>query len=272
MHVVGGVAIAVDGELAADTRRGAGDPAAIVVQLEAARAATALRPSGRPAVERDSWAAFVDGDTFTLCTKDASREVARIELPRAGLDGRYLAHDDTPWCFGYPTDQLLVIHALGVAGGALMHGAAICGRDGALLCCGPSGAGKTTMSRAAAALGGRVLSDERTIVRPAPGGGWLLGGTPWPGEGGFADNASLPLRGLVLLEQSDQDRMAPLTPARALALLYRCHFPPLWDPIAAERTLAHLEQLVRDVPAVLFRNRKGPDAARALLDRVGGPA
>jgi len=152
-----------------------------------------------------------------------------------------------------------------------MHAAAIAGRDGALLVAGPSGAGKTTMSRATAELGAHVLSDERTIVRPASdGGGWLLGGTPWPGEGGFAENRSVPLRGLILLEEADADALSPLSPARALALLYRCHFPPLWDARASERTLGHLERLVRDVPAFLYRNRKGRDAAERLLAQVGG--
>ena len=69
-------------------------------------------------------------------------------------------------------------------------------------------------------------------MRPAPGErGWLVGGTPWPGEGGFAENRSVPLAGLVLIEQADRDELVPLSPARALALLYRCHFPPLWDPV-----------------------------------------
>jgi hypothetical protein len=152
-----------------------------------------------------------------------------------------------------------------------MHAAAIAGCDGGFLVAGPSGAGKTTLSRAAAAAGGRVLSDERTVVR-RDAGGWVLGGTPWPGEGGFAENRSVPLRGLILLEQADRDELSPISPARALALLYRCHFPPVWDPAAAERTLGHLERLVREVPAFLYRNRKSPDAGRPLLERLGGPA
>jgi len=163
-----------------------------------------------------------------------------------------------------------VIHTLGVAGGALMHAASIAGRDGALLVVGQSGAGKTTMSRAASAEGAHILSDERTIVRPATAGGWLVGGTPWPGEGGFAENRTVPLRGLIFLEQADHDELVPLSGARALALLYRCHFPPLWDPVACERTVDNLERLVRDMPALLFRNRKGRDAAQTLLARVGG--
>ncbi|MDB4971517.1 MAG: hypothetical protein JWN44_7206 [Myxococcales bacterium] len=272
MHVVGGVAIALDG----DCPTGAGEQSAespeIILRLTAARAEPPFRPAGTPAIEQDSWVAFVDGDMFKLCVKQPKLDEAmRIELPRGGLEGRYLWNDDWPYPFRYPIDQLLVIHMLGVAGGALMHGAAIGGRDGAFLVAGPSGAGKTTMSRAAAPQGAAVLSDERTILRPARGGGWMLGGTPWPGEGKFADNRSMALRGLILLEQSDRDELLPISPARALALLYRCHFPPHWDRVAAERTLDNLARVVRDIPAFLFKNRKGADAARMLLDRLGGP-
>ena len=50
----------------------------------------------------------------------------------------------------------------------------------------------------------------------ADGGGWLVGGTPWPGEGGFAENRSVPLRGLILLEQADRDELvAAVAGARA---------------------------------------------------------
>lgn len=276
-HVVGGVGIAIDGDLDPGEARSlavaSDEPAAIILRLTAERADGELRPGGSATIETDSWAAFLDGERVALCLKNArldGRTVMRVELARDGLDGRFLHADDWPHAIVYPIDQLLVVHALGVGGGALMHAAGICGRDGALLVSGPSGTGKTTMSRACAALGAPILSDERTIVRPAGDGGWLAGGTPWPGEGGFAENRSVPLRGLVVLEQAESDSLVPLSPARALALLYRCHFPPLWDAVAAERTLAHLERLVRDVPAYLFRNRKGADAARRLLELIGG--
>ena len=163
--------------------------------------------------------------------------MVRVELSRDGLEGRYLYDDDWPYLLQYPLDQLLVIHALGVAGGALMHAASIAGRDGAFLVAGPSGAGKTTMSLAAAPLGALVLSDERSVVRPAPGGGWLVGGTPWPGDGGFAEERSVPLRALILLEQSDRDELTADLARAGAGLLYRCHFLPLWDPIARERTV-----------------------------------
>ena len=282
-HLVGGVAIRLAGDMPADEAARGEGAATIELRLQTHVATVPLRPAGTPVIEVDSWVAFLDDDRFTLCIKDASAtplEVLRVELPRDGLAGHaYYRADAAPRPFAYPSDQLLTIHALGVGGGALAHAASIAGRDGAFLVAGPSGAGKSTMSRACSELGARILSDERTVVRPLAGrdgdaherGAWALGGTPWPGEGGFAHNSSAPLRGLVFLEQADRDELVAITPARALALLYRCHFPPVWDAKAAARVLDHLARLVEDVPAFVFHNRKGPASARLLLERLGGP-
>jgi hypothetical protein len=276
---VGGMAFAVDGDHPGLRAIGTLDcDCDVTLHLRARPCDEPLRPTGTPAFEVDSWAAFVDGNRLQLCGKSSARtpmEFTRFELDLRSLEGDLLFHGDMArLVFAFPIDQLLAIHTLAVAGGVLTHAAALAGRSGAFLVSGPSGAGKTTLSRAAHAVGARILSDERTIVRRAPDGdgGWLLGGTPWPGEGGFADNAALPLRGIMLLEQADRDELCPVSPARALALLYRCHFPPLWDAGASERTLQHLERLVREVPAFILRNRRGPDVARMLLDRLGGPA
>jgi hypothetical protein len=277
IRVVGGIAVTIDGDFTARPEwqklfTTSSEPPSLHLRLTAARATGALRPACAPMLECDSWASFLDRETVVICGKDASRspdEAMRIELPRNGLEGRYLYTHDWPYPVVYPFDQLLTIHTLGVGGGALVHAAGICGRDGALIVSGPSGTGKTTMSRSCAAVGADILSDERTIARRDPAG-WMTGGTPWPGEGGFAQNRSVPLRGLVVLEQANENELSRLSPGRALALLYRCHFPPVWDPAASERTLTHLEQLVREVPAYLLRNKRGPESAAMLLDLVGG--
>jgi hypothetical protein len=147
-----------------------------------------------------------------------------------------------------------------------MHGAGIVGARGGYLVVGPSGAGKTTMARAAAALpGARVLSDERSVVRPTPDG-WVLDGTPWYGEGQFAERATAPLAGVLWLEKSDRDELAPLPSARALANLFSCHFAPYWSEAGRLRTLAALERLVREVPVAILRNRRGGDGARLIVE------
>jgi hypothetical protein len=274
-HSIGGVEFVVEGECPGIVvPPGTRARCDVTVALTARASDEPLRPAGTPSFEVNSWAAFVDADRFTLCTKSGIHEPAemlRVELGRARLEGvLWYRRDWAPPIFVYPADQLLLIHALGVGGGAVMHAAGIGGRDGAILAAGPSGAGKTTMARTAHSVGARVLSDERTVVRRGRDG-WILGGTPWPGEGGFADNGTLPLRALVLLEQADRDELVPITPGRALALLYRCHFPPLWDAAAVERTAVNLERLVREVPAFKLLNRRGTDGARLMLQQVGGP-
>ena len=278
-HVIGGIGVVVEGDCPKLLPAGGPpEPCETTVHLEARASDAPLRPVGEPAHEVDSWAAFCDGNTLELCIKATATEgapaveVMRIDIGVESLRGTlWYRRDEVVSVLAYPANQLLLIHALNVTGGVLAHAAAFGGRDGAYLVAGPSGAGKTTMSVAAHGVGARVLSDERTVVRPSRAG-WLVGGTPWPGEGGYAENVSLPLRGIMLLEQASVDEVVPVTPARALALLYRCHFPPLWDTAATAHTLSNLERLVREVPAFVLRNRRGPDMARALLDRLGGPA
>ena len=68
---------------------------------------------------------------------------------------------------------------------------------------------------------------------------------------------------LILLEQADRDELVPLSPARALAMLYRCHFPPLWDARAGERTLDNLERARARAPRVPLSQPQGPRSGAA---------
>ena len=207
----------------------------------------------------------------SLCAKDgrcsAGRRRMRLELPREGSTGATLYAHDWLYPFTYPIDQLLMVHALGVAGGALMHAASIAGRDGALLVAGPSGAGKTTMSRATAALGAHVLSDERTVVRPRRG---RLGRR----RHAMAGRRRLRREPLGAAARPHPARAGrprraePLSPARALALLYRCHFPPLWDARASERTLGQPRApACATCPRSSFATRRAPTPRERLLAR-----
>ncbi len=269
---VGGIAVVVDGVEDAPRSDAFRPTDAPTLLLHAVESAGPLRPASAPRAEQDSWAAFVDGDRVAIALKapgyDAP-EVARVELPDDGLEGTLRHLPGLKMCgLGYPIDQLLLMHALSLRGGLLMHGAAIAGPRGGFLVVGPSGAGKTTMARAAAELpGARVLSDERSVVRPTPDG-WVLDGTPWYGEGQFAERVTVPLLGVMWLEQSDRDETAPLSPARAIANLYGCHFAPYWSERAQVRMLDNLERLVREVPVAILRNRKGGDGARLLIARA----
>lgn len=126
----------------------------------------------------------------------------------------------------YSLDSILrIIHSLELARtgqGLLLHAASAV-RDGrAFLFCGPSGAGKTTMSRLAPA-GVRLLTDEISYLRRAPNGtGFDAWGTPFAGElARPGENIVAPLSSLYFLRQAGENRIDPLAAPEALRLVLK---------------------------------------------------
>lgn len=235
-----------------------------------------LRPAGEPAAEQDSWVAFASGgdgenSQVTLLAKSgyaAPPEVIRVDLADGATTGTLTYRADVPVALvTFPLDQLLIIQLLARADGMVIHGAAVSDGTRAVLLIGPSGAGKTTTARAAADRGLTVLSDERTVLRKLEGR-FLIGGTPWYGDGAFYDRRLLPLAAICALHQSDRDVLEPIRPARMLAELYRCHFPPLWSESATRAVLDTAQTLVESVPIYRLHNTRGGgavDAVKSLL-------
>jgi len=94
----------------------------------------------------------------------------------------------------YPLDQVLLMYALSRCRGILVHAAGASADGKGLLFPGISGAGKSTISALLRAGDGvHLLSDDRIVVRGNGSGGFDLGGTPWPGDAGVAENDSVPL-------------------------------------------------------------------------------
>src|SRR5262249_12282362 len=62
--------------------------------------------------------------------------------------------------------RVLVAYRLLELGGAVLHSAGVADGDGAFLFLGPSGAGKTTLSRQSEAQGRTVLSDDLNALLP----------------------------------------------------------------------------------------------------------
>lgn len=185
---------------------------------------------------------------------------------------------------------------LRLRGAACVHASAIAVNGGALLVCGPAGAGKSTTAAAFAARGRKVLSDDvaaldaggdRVTVRAAyphlrlwPDAVRALYGqgadlpplTPnWDkryldlAEGGGAFHArALPVAGVAILggrRAEDAPRLEPMRAADAvLALVANTYMGWLPDLAAQARDLALYARLAREVP--VFRATAHADPAR----------
>lgn len=160
--------------------------------------------------------------------------------------------------------------------GLLLHGAALVLDGRGLACCGPSGAGKTTVSRLAAGHA-EVLTDETLVVSVARAQPMLVSTPFWgastPPEMVHRLNRRVPLQALLLLQHGPEFVLEPLDPGQAaLGLLAT-------EKVAVERVssalawLAVVDNLVAQVPAYRLHFRPTvelwPFLARALLAARG---
>lgn len=151
----------------------------------------------------------------------------------------------------YPMDEVLFTHWLSAAPdrGVEVHAAGIIDAAGpGRLFVGFSGSGKSTTARLWSSAGaGRVLSDDRIVIRDHQGGPWMFG-TPWHGTAGFRTADGAPLQAVYLLSHAETDRLVRLRPAQAASRLLACAFFPFHDGGAIARTISFVDRLTARVP------------------------
>ncbi|HKV09561.1 MAG TPA: hypothetical protein VJ725_15570 [Thermoanaerobaculia bacterium] len=146
--------------------------------------------------------------------------------------------------------RVLTAYRLLETGGVLLHSAAVAEGGNAFLLLGRSGAGKTTASRLCLEAGAAVLSDDLNAAVPGSAGTRV---EKLPFTGDLGDRAGgpieVPLRAILRLEKGSEERLVPLSPARALAHLVAAAPFVNRDPWREETLLSILERLARSVPA-----------------------
>ena len=163
-------------------------------------AAAAHAPSGDPLVEHAGERRFFVRYGALTAELDLAAGRGHAELPDSV----------------YVVDSLLRIAMsllLVERRGLLVHGSSVQLDDGALVCFGPSGAGKTTVARSVPAEA--VLCDELTALYH-DGAKVVAAGTPFHGDLAICSPRVLPLRALCRLRQSDHEELTPLGSATAV--------------------------------------------------------
>jgi hypothetical protein len=194
------------------------------------------------------------GGPYREASFDRSFRQGVVTLDRRSFAGRTPASP-----LEYPLDELMVINRLAFEGGVEVHGCGVIDESGAgYLFAGQSGAGKSTSARLWARTSASVVSDDRVILR-RDGPGIRMHGTPWHGDGEFAEPVSAPLSRVFLLRQARRHAIVAVSPATAAALLFSCTFPVFHDPAALGSTLATLSRVVEAVPVDALEFTPTPD-------------
>jgi len=165
------------------------------------------------------------------------------------------------------SDQILLASLLASRSGCIFHSAGVdLGGEGVLLV-GHSGAGKSTAATLLKeALGGdaRVLCDDRNIVRFDRDGKPVLYGTWSHGSVSDVSSAPVPLRAVLILHKSAEERVEPASVAQALPVLLECVIKPHESADWWNGTLSVLERLTSATPCRgLYFARRGKLAEMA---------
>lgn len=214
-----------------------------------------------------TWSMYSDGDLRRIVMRDRENPepfwVAEFTLNGRRADVYYgprqlNAAGEVVSPLSYPLDQLLMMYLLAETGGVLLHAAGGI-RNGGEVFAGPSGAGKTTMTRMLLAEGFEMFSDDRIIVRPR-GESLLLFGTPWPGDAKVAASRCAELARVHILQKAGCNRDVALTPADALAKVIPCCSLPWFDKPVLAKSLEGLARMLERVPhSVCHFTKKTPE-------------
>ena len=168
----------------------------------------------------------------------------------------------------HPVDRVLFMGVLAHRGALIVHSCGWSCNGKSVLFPGVSGAGKTTLCRQLMAAGqGRILSDDRVVLREGPDG-FRACGTPWPGDAKQARNESAPLAALGFIEQAPEHRLTPIPPAEALRCLMEAASIPWYSSALRDLVLPLVERLVSTVPAYRVGFRPDPGVFDVLAPLV----
>ncbi len=208
--------------------------------------------------------ALLDPPLFKAVAIDRALRRGTLYYPRPRKGRR------PPSALSYPLDELLFQHRFAREGSMEVHACGIAPAGRALLFCGQSGAGKTTMAKLWRwhRPGDLILSDDRVIVRPGKGG-LRAHGTPWHGEGCFGSPESRPVGAVFFLRHAAHTVARRLEVPAAASRLFVRTFPPPWDPEALGTVLGTCGRLATDVPCYDLGVRPGKpvlDVVRDLME------
>ena len=164
-----------------------------------------------------------------------------------------------------PIDEVLMVNLLSQERGVYIHACGVAKGGKALIFCGVSGAGKSTMANLWKRRDVVVLSDDRLIVRKEGSRFWVYG-TPWHGDAKVASPTKAEVEGIYFLKHGPQNRIAHLSPFEATTKLMVCCFPTFHDRGGMEFILALLGELATAVPCSEFSFV--PD--ESAVEAVGG--
>lgn len=154
-----------------------------------------------------------------------------------------------------------------------IHSATIQVGNVGVLFLGPSGIGKTTQAELWKRYqGAEIINGDVGFVQRTPEG-YVAWGTPWHGSSPYCENASVPVKALVVLKQAPENALRLLTGFEKVMEVSRSILHPTWLEDGVERCAELMNSMLNDLPVYRLDNRADEEAVQLLaeeIDRITG--
>ncbi len=146
----------------------------------------------------------------------------------------------------FPLSEVLTVCLMAQGRGLMVHACGISLDGRGILFPGNSTHGKTTIARLWKGTA-TVLNDDRIILRHS-GDRILMYGTPWHGDLSDVSAEGVELSSVNFLFHGNENRISRVTGAKAVSMLLKRSFLPLWSPAGMEFSLDFCSRLESTVP------------------------
>lgn len=150
----------------------------------------------------------------------------------------------------------------------LVHSSLIIYQGKGLIFTGRSGIGKTTQAELWSKYkSAEIVNGDKAFIREVDSK-FFAYGLPWKGSSEYCLNKDAELVGIVVLEQSDENRISILK--NPVERLLQHAFFPHWDKNCLEKALDTFDSLIDSIPVYLLECRPDEEAVRMTHDEIFG--
>lgn len=145
-----------------------------------------------------------------------------------------------------------------------IHGAQIAYHGKGIIFSAPSGTGKTTQAKLWKAWkNAEIVCNDRTLVKKT-NGKYHTYGYPLDGAEPIINNETFPLGAIILLEQGSGNEVCSLPPIYAVAKMMEQMVMDTWNPVAREKIVHLLLDMIKVVPVYLYSCTPDKEAVEVL--------
>ncbi|MBQ8015629.1 MAG: hypothetical protein IJ264_05525 [Clostridia bacterium] len=151
-----------------------------------------------------------------------------------------------------------------------LHSATVDYNGSGIVFAGPSGIGKTTQAELwQKYAGAEIINGDKIFVKRTENGFYAFA-SPWKGSSPYCINRNVPLKAIVVLRQSETNRIRGLKSEELLEYLVPHVFLPFWDEKCMEAALETLDLFLSEVPVFLLECRPDEEAVNIAKNVVLG--